>query len=774
MARTHTLGFPRMGAQRELKFALEKYWRGDIDATALEQVAATLRQRHWAVQAQAGLDYVTVGDFALYDHVANHVQLLGCEPARFGFHANVPPVVRYFAMARGTSTHSDCAAPSCQRTDPHALEMTKWFDTNYHYLVPEFTAATEFKVACERLFNEVSQAQALGHQVKAVLLGPLSFLWLGKEKEAGFDRLSLLDALLPVYAQVLHRLSEQGVEWVQIDEPILGLDLPDAWRYSFERSYAQLGRSKVKLLLTTYFSPLQDNLRIACQLPVAGLHIDAVRAPEDLVGVLDALPSYKVLSLGVVDGRNIWRADLDAAQAVLCRALDKHQGEVWTAPSCSLLHVPYSLVAEDKLDVQIKPWLAFAVEKLDELRLLKALVTDQAGKLAEPLAEPLAEARAALLARRSSPRVHRAEVADRLQACQPQADQRQSPFLVRQALQRKKLALPLWPTTTIGSFPQTAQIRTARAAFKRGALDAQDYHAQMQADIALAVRKQEEIGLDVLVHGEAERNDMVEYFGEQLDGFAFTANGWVQSYGSRCVKPPIIYGDVLRPAAMTVQWTLYAQSLTKKPMKGMLTGPITILQWSFVRDDQPRSATALQIAWAVRDEVVDLEQAGIAIIQIDEPAIREGLPLRKAAHQNYLQWATKAFRVSASGVHDSTQIHTHMCYSEFNDIMPEIASMDADVITIETSRSNMDLLQGFATFQYPNEIGPGVYDIHSPRVPSVAQIEGLLRKAAIVVDAKNLWVNPDCGLKTRGWPETEEALKNMVEAAHNLRKTYVD
>ncbi len=770
MVRTHTLGFPRMGAQRELKFALEKYWRGDIDATALEQVAATLRQRQWAVQAQAGLDYVTVGDFALYDHVANHVQLLGCEPARFGFHANVPPVVRYFAMARGTSTHGDCAAPSCQRTDPHALEMTKWFDTNYHYLVPEFTAATEFKVACERLFNEVSQAQALGHQVKAVLLGPLSFLWLGKEKEAGFDRLSLLDALLPVYAQVLHRLSEQGVEWVQIDEPILGLDLPDAWRYSFERSYAQLGRRKVKLLLTTYFSPLQDNLRIACQLPVAGLHIDAVRAPEDLVGVLDALPSYKVLSLGVVDGRNIWRADLDAAQAVLCRALDKHQGEVWIAPSCSLLHVPYSLVAEDKLDVQIKPWLAFAAEKLDELRLLKALVTDQAGNLAEPLAE----ARAALLARRSSPRVHRAEVADRLQACQHQADQRQSPFLVRQALQRKKLALPLWPTTTIGSFPQTAQIRTARAAFKRGALDAQDYHAQMQADIALAVRKQEEIGLDVLVHGEAERNDMVEYFGEQLDGFAFTANGWVQSYGSRCVKPPIIYGDVLRPAAMTVQWTLYAQSLTKKPMKGMLTGPITILQWSFVRDDQPRSATALQIAWAVRDEVVDLEQAGIAIIQIDEPAIREGLPLRKAAHQNYLQWATKAFRVSASGVHDSTQIHTHMCYSEFNDIMPEIASMDADVITIETSRSNMDLLQGFATFQYPNEIGPGVYDIHSPRVPSVAQIEGLLRKAATVVDAKNLWVNPDCGLKTRGWPETEEALKNMVEAAHNLRKTHVD
>jgi 5-methyltetrahydropteroyltriglutamate--homocysteine methyltransferase len=785
VVRTHTLGFPRMGAQRELKFALEKFWRGDTDAQALEQVAAEVRQRHWGAQSDAGMDFVTVGDFALYDHVANHIQLLGCEPERFMFHPDSNPLERYFSMARGTSTHTEDCAPGCHNAHSHALEMTKWFDTNYHYLVPEFDVKTQFSVASQRLFDEVSQAQALGHKVKAVLLGPLSFLWLGKEKAqinahavqdsaVDFDRLSLLDKLLPVYTQILHRLAEQGVEWVQIDEPILGLDLPDVWRFAFERSYWQLSRSKVKLLLATYFSGLQDNLRLACQLPVAGLHIDAVRAPQELTGVLDHLPSYKVLSMGVVDGRNIWRTDLDAAHKLLSRALDKHGADVWLAPSCSLLHVPYSVQGEDKLDTELASWLAFAVEKMQELSLLKALVSGVSIDSASSQGVQLAHARATVLSRARSTRVHRPEVAQRLQmqATNQYADSRQSHFQVRQALQRRKLFLPLWPTTTIGSFPQTAQIRTARAAFKRGALSEQDYQAQMHADIAMVVRKQEEIGLDVLVHGEAERNDMVEYFGEQLNGFAFTANGWVQSYGSRCVKPPIIYGDVQRPAPMTVAWTRYAQSLTDKPMKGMLTGPITILQWSFVRDDQPRSATALQIAWAIRDEVVDLEQAGIGIIQIDEPAIREGLPLRAAAQKDYLQWATKAFRISASGVQDTTQIHTHMCYSEFGDIMQDIAAMDADVITIETSRSDMAVLKSFATSKYPNEIGPGVYDIHSPHVPSVAQMEDLLRKAALVVDAKYLWVNPDCGLKTRGWPETEHALRNMVTAAHKLRASY--
>ncbi len=775
---THTLGFPRMGAQRALKFALESFWRGDSTEADLHTTAAQLRQLHWQAQVDAGLGFVTVADFALYDHVANHIQLLGCEPARFGFDAHTPELARHFAMARGVSAHAADAHGGSNTgcTNQHtttgqpALEMTKWFDTNYHYLVPEFSAHTQFHLASERLFAEVAEAQALGHRVKAVLLGPLSFLWLGKSKTAGFDRFSLLAQLLPVYEAVLARLKAQGVEWVQIDEPILGLDLPDAWRHAFEPSYWQLARSAPKLLLATYFSPLAENLRLACQLPVAGLHVDAVRAPDELVGVADWLPSHKVLSVGVVDGRNIWRTDLDAALQKLRPVADKHQGELWLAPSCSLLHVPFSLQAETQLDAEVKSWLAFAVEKLDELRVLSTALAQ--GEAA--VDDELHAARSALAARRASPRVHRATVAARLAAAAPGADQRASAFPARQKAQRARLKLPLLPTTTIGSFPQTAEIRAARAAFKRGALDAAHYQQKMEAEIALAVRKQEALGIDVLVHGEAERNDMVEYFGEQLDGFAFTANGWVQSYGSRCVKPPIIYGDVARPAPMTVAWTQYAQSLTNRPMKGMLTGPITILQWSFVRDDQPRATTADQIAWAIRDEVCDLESAGIAIIQIDEPAIREGLPLRRAGWKSYLERATRAFRISASGVRNDTQIHTHMCYSEFNDILPAIAAMDADVITIETSRSDMELLQGFGEFQYPNEIGPGVYDIHSPRVPGVQEMAALLEKAAEVVPVEHLWVNPDCGLKTRGWPETEAALRHMVQAAQVVRERLLE
>ncbi len=772
---SHTLGFPRMGAHRELKFALEQHWKGSTDAAALEVAGVELRARHWAVQRETGLDFVTVGDFAFYDHVANHIQLLGCEPARFGFSGDEPGLSRYFAMARGVQadaapapTHqhdSTCKHSHTSEGEP-ALEMTKWFDTNYHYLVPEFSSATRFKLASDRLFDEVAQALEAGHPVKAVLLGPLSFLWLGKEKEADFDRFSLLEQLLPVYEDILARLKAQGVQWVQMDEPILGLDLPDAWRHAFEKAYWQLSRRAPQILLATYFSPLQENLRLACQLPVAGLHVDAVRAPEDLTGLADWLPSHKVLSIGIVDGRNIWRTDLDAALARLRPIADKHQGQLWIAPSCSLLHVPYSLQAETALDPEIKSWLAFAVEKLGELKTLKAVLNDDASSVQAALEE----ARAACAARRASPRVHRAEVGLRLARATADDDRRASGFPQRQAMQAERFALPLMPTTTIGSFPQTAEIRAARAAFKRGQMDEATYRQKMQAEIALAVRKQEAIGLDVLVHGEAERNDMVEYFGEQLDGFTFTAHGWVQSYGSRCVKPPLIYGDVSRPAAMTVAWTTYAQSLTKLPMKGMLTGPITILQWSFVRDDQPRSTTTQQIAWAIRDEVVDLEQAGIGIIQIDEPAIREGLPLRRAGWKAYLDWATRAFRISASGVADRTQIHTHMCYSEFNDILPEIAAMDADVITIETSRSGMELLRAFGDFKYPNEIGPGVYDIHSPRVPAVSEMVFLLQKAASVIPARNLWINPDCGLKTRGWPETEAALVNMVEAARRVRQ----
>lgn len=825
---THTLGYPRIGAQRELKFALESYWRGETDAADLLATAAQLRQRHWQTQADAGLDFVTVGDFALYDHVANHIQLLGCEPARFGFDAQTPTLERYFTMARGvasangakqvctsgytpvqTGNPSDATAdPASASTGQPALEMTKWFDTNYHYLVPEFDTSTSFFLHSEQLLEEIAQAQALGHRVKAVLLGPLSFLWLGKSKTPDLNRLDLLDELLVVYAQLLAKLKAQGVQWVQIDEPILGLDLPAAWQHAFEPAYWQLSRGAPSVLLASYFSPLSNNLRTACQLPVAGLHVDAVRAGDELISITDWLPAHKVLSVGIVDGRNIWRTDLDAALAQLQPVAEKHPGPLWLAPSCSLLHVPISLQQETTLDADIRSWLAFAEEKLAEVHLLgqalpslanpdesiaDAVAASTETVVAPAIAQALQEARTALAARRASPRVHRATVAARLASvAQPPSttgtpnnnpsavDQRRSPFAQRQQAQRAKLGLPLWPTTTIGSFPQTPAIRAARAAFKRGTLPADDYRAAMHQEIALAVETQEALGLDVLVHGEAERNDMVEYFGEQLNGFAFTTQGWVQSYGSRCVKPPIIYGDVARPSPMTVAWTQYAQSLTNLPMKGMLTGPITILQWSFVRNDQPRSLTAEQIAWAIRDEVCDLEAAGIGIIQIDEPAIREGLPLRTAGWANYLQWATRAFRISASGVRDETQIHTHMCYSEFNDILPAIAGMDADVISIETSRSDMELLRAFGhqtradgqAFHYPNEIGPGVYDIHSPRIPSTQEMVSLLSKAAQVVPIGNLWVNPDCGLKTRSWPETQAALHNMVQAARQLRQQH--
>jgi len=764
---THILGFPRIGAARELKSALESHWRGDLSEAALEATGQQLRARHWAQQRDAGLDYVTVGDFAFYDQVASHIQLLGCEPARFHFDAQQSPLSRYFTMARGADAHTAHAGCShghpAQDASDHALEMTKWFDTNYHYLVPEWSPLTRFSLACERLFDEVAEAQALGHRVKAALIGPLTFLWLGKEKTPGFDRLALLEQLLPVYGALLDRLKRQGVAWVQVDEPILGLDLPSAWRNAFESTYWQLNQVGVPILLATYFSPLEENLSLACRLPVAGLHVDGIRAPHELVSVTDWLPAHKVLSIGIVDGRNVWRTDLDAALAVLQPLAARRNGHLWLSPSCSLLHVPFSLEGETALDGEIRSWLAFATEKLEELCLLKGALAGQ------PDTAALAISRLAIAGRRASARVHRAPVAQRLQALSPTADRRDSSFPQRQAVQRARLQLPDFPTTTIGSFPQTAAIRAARASHKRGELSTADYARQMRAEIAHAVGRQEALGLDVLVHGEAERNDMVEYFGEQLDGFVFTRRGWVQSYGSRCVKPPILYGDVQRPAAMTVAWTVHAQSLTRKSMKGMLTGPVTLLQWSFVRDDQPRARTALQLALAIRDEVEDLETAGIGIIQIDEPAIREGLPLRRGQWDAYLDWATRAFRIAASVVSDTTQIHTHMCYAQFNDILPQIAAMDADVITIETSRSDMELLAGFGDFQYPNEIGPGVYDIHSPRIPTTVDMVRLLQKASAVIPPAHLWVNPDCGLKTRGWAETEAALRNMVAAAKQMR-----
>ena len=760
---THTLGFPRIGARRELKTALESFWRGASDAAALEETGRLLRQRHWQQQAAAGLALVTVGDFAFYDQVANHIQLFGCEPERFGFDGGDTALERYFAMARGAREHdSDC----CGRAHSgHALDMTKWFDTNYHYLVPEFSGATTFTLDARRLLAEVAEARALGHAVKVALIGPLTFLWLGKAKDGACDRLDLLGKLLPAYCALLSQLKNAGADWVQLDEPILGLDLPASWRNAFEPCYWQLSQSGAQLMLATYFSPLEENLSLACRLPVAGLHVDGVRARHELVSVCDWLPVPKILSVGIVDGRNIWRTDLDQAISVLQPLLERRGGQLWLAPSCSLLHVPFSLAGESDLDAELLSWMAFADEKLQELAALKAALTGDGADAATALSA----AREALASRARSKRVHSDAVAQALGTLGLDADRRRSPFAQRQAVQRARLFLPDFPTTTIGSFPQTAAIRAARAGWKGGTVSAVDYDSAMRAEISDAVKRQEALGLDVLVHGEAERNDMVEYFGEQLDGFAFTRFGWVQSYGSRCVKPPVIFGDVARPGPMTVAWTVHAQSVTHKPVKGMLTGPVTILQWSFVRDDQPRSLTALQIALAMRAEVADLERAGIGIIQIDEPALREGLPLRRARWDEYLAWATRAFRITASIARDATQIHTHMCYAEFNDILPQIAELDADVITIETSRSDMELLDGFGKFQYPNEIGPGVYDIHSPRVPGVDEMERLLRKAALVIPKAQLWVNPDCGLKTRGWAETETALANMVAAAHRMR-----
>lgn len=754
--RLHNLGFPRMGANRELKFALERYWKGEADTDSLLTTAYGLRQQHWAIQQQAGVDFVPVGDFALYDHVLNTSLMLGNIPPRFQQGQGVSELDQYFRMARGR-------APTGEPT--FAGEMTKWFDTNYHYIVPELASDTDFHLASTQLLDQVKEAQAAGYTPKPVLLGPLSYLWLGKVKGDAFDKLELLPRLLPVYAEVLQYLAALGVEWVQIDEPILVLDLPLVWQNAFEAVYNQLQPRNLKVLLATYFGELRDNLRLACNLPVAGLHLDAVRGREEVARVLDNLPPYKVLSLGVVDGRNLWKTDLNTLLEWL-EPIHQRLGErLWLAPSCSLLHVPLDLGLEATLDTELKNWLAFAVQKLDELRIVSQALTQGRGSVRTAL-----EANhAAIESRKTSMRVHHPAVAERMAGITPTLLQRTSAYPERAKVQQQRFDLPLYPTTTIGSFPQTPAIRKARRDFKAGERDAASYHTAMQAEIRHAVEVQEQLGLDVPVHGEAERNDMVEYFGEQLAGYAFTRNGWVQSYGSRCVKPPIIYGDVSRPLAMTVEWSTYAQSLTTKPMKGMLTGPVTMLQWSFVRDDQPRRDTAFQIALALRDEILDLEAAGIGIIQVDEPAFREGLPLRQDGWKPYLQWAVEAFRLSVAGVRDDTQIHTHMCYSEFNDIMPDIAAMDADVITIETSRSDMELLEAFSEFAYPNEIGPGVYDIHSPNIPTVDSMVRMMRKASQDIPAQRLWVNPDCGLKTRQWAEVLPALANMVEAAKVLR-----
>ena len=760
MTTIHNLGFPRIGAQRELKFALESYWKGESSRDALKQLGAELRARHWA--SQQGLDLVPVGDFAFYDQVLDMSFTLGNLPERVqDFHGD--PLDNYFRVARGRSA---------QGMEAHALccggvaagEMTKWFDTNYHYIVPEFTATTEFQLDASRLLEQLAEAQAQGVKPKPVIIGPVTYLSIGKSKDDS-DKLALLPRLLQVYSELLDTLAAQGVEWVQVDEPILVTELDADWQHAFNTAYHHLKSSRTKLLLATYFGPLQENAYLAANLPVAGLHIDALKGRDDVLLVINLLPAHKVISLGVINGRNIWKTDLNAVLDWL-EPLAKRWGEqLWIAPSCSLLHVPVDLESEQRLDAQVKSWLAFALQKLDELRALGVALNQ--GRAA--VQADLADNRAAVEARRASPRVNNPAVKAALAKIDKGLGQRKSAYAERGAKQAALLKLPPFPTTTIGSFPQTANIRRARSEFKAGRQDAAAYQAAMQVEIARSVREQEALGLDVFVHGEAERNDMVEYFGEQLDGYAFSQFGWVQSYGSRCVKPPILFGDISRPKAMTVEWTQYAQSLTQKPMKGMLTGPVTILNWSFVRDDQPRSVSCQQLALAIRQEVLDLEAAGVRVIQIDEAALREGLPLRKSQWNEYLGWAVESFRITANGVADDTQIHTHMCYSEFNDIIASIADMDADVITIETSRSDMELLDAFDHFNYPNEIGPGVYDIHSPNIPSQEHMVALMRKAAERIPGERLWVNPDCGLKTRQWDEVIPALSNMVAAAKQLR-----
>ncbi|ATG88547.1 5-methyltetrahydropteroyltriglutamate--homocysteine S-methyltransferase [Methylomonas koyamae] len=759
MTKIHNLGFPRIGAKRELKFALEFYWKGESSRDDLKALGQQLRQRHWQLQTE--LDLVPVGDFAFYDQVLDMSFTLGNLPERVqDFHGDA--LDNYFRVARGRSAQSTSDTQCCGGVA--AGEMTKWFDTNYHYIVPEFTAATEFKLDASRLLEQLAEAEAQGVTAKPVIIGPVTYLWLGKAKDDS-NKLALLPKLLPVYAELLETLAAQGVEWVQIDEPILVTELDAGWQNAFNTAYQYLQDGRVKLLLATYFGQLAENRSLAANLPVAGLHVDAVNGRNDVLLLLGMLPEQMILSLGVINGRNIWKTDLNTVLNWVEPIAQQLGERLWLAPSCSLLHVPVDLDSEQKLDAEIKSWLAFAKQKLGELQVLATALN----RGRDAVKAELDANRAAIEARRHSSRVNNPAVKAALAKIDAKLGQRQSPYAQRALKQAALLKLPKFPTTTIGSFPQTSEIRLARSQFKSGKLDAAGYKAAMQAEIARCVSEQETLGLDVFVHGEAERNDMVEYFGEQLDGYAFSQSGWVQSYGSRCVKPPILFGDISRPRPMTVEWISYAQSLTDKPMKGMLTGPVTILNWSFVRDDQPRSVTCKQLALAIREEVLDLEKAGVKVIQIDEAALREGLPLRKSQWQAYLDWAVESFRITANGVADETQIHTHMCYSEFNDIIAAIADMDADAITIETSRSDMELLDAFEHFNYPNGIGPGVYDIHSPNIPSEQHIVALMHKAAERVPTEQLWVNPDCGLKTRQWAEVIPALTNMVAAAKTLR-----
>jgi 5-methyltetrahydropteroyltriglutamate--homocysteine methyltransferase len=766
-----TLGTPRIGPRRELKLALESFWSGASDEKALRETAAGLRAANWARQKKLGVTVIPSNDFSFYDQMLDASVMVGAIPDIYGWQGGPVSLATYFAMARGseTETHEDaCTHGHSRGHGAPAQEMTKWFDTNYHYMVPELRKDQVFALASRKPIEEYEEAKSQGYQTRPVLIGPVTFLKLAKSSDVGFDPLALLDRLLPIYVEVLRELAASGAEWVQLDEPCLVLDLDTAARDALRRTYAAFAEAvpDLKIMLTSYFGGLGDNLNTATALPVAGLHIDLVRAPHQTDDVLKKAPKGLVVSLGIIDGRNIWRANLSELLDRLDTVLAKRGADrVQIAPSCSLLHVPIDLDLETDLDPDLHAWLAFSVQKMGELVTLGTALAKGRGSVRDVL---VASATAAA-ARKASAKVHDAAVAKRIATLNPALGKRISDFAERAKVQHERFKLPRFPTTTIGSFPQTADVRNARAAHARGSLSDSAYKTFLQNQTARTVRWQENIGLDVLVHGEFERNDMVQYFGEQLSGFAFTKHGWVQSYGSRYVRPPVLFGDVSRAQPMTVEWWQYAQSLTERPMKAMLTGPVTILNWSFVRDDIPRSAACRQIALAIRDEVTDLEAAGAGMIQIDEAALREGLPLRKSEWQSYLDWAVESFRICSSGVRDETQIHTHMCYSEFNDIIDAIGAMDADVISIETSRSKMELLDAFRSYRYPNEIGPGVYDIHSPRVPEIGEMTDLLMLARQRLSDAQLWINPDCGLKTRKWEEVRPALTNMVAAARELR-----
>ncbi|WP_185852072.1 5-methyltetrahydropteroyltriglutamate--homocysteine S-methyltransferase [Blattabacterium cuenoti] len=755
----HNLGYPRIGIRRELKKACEAYWSNKINSGALFEVGTKIRKENWKIQEKAGLDLIPCNDFSFYDHVLDMSLLLGViSESYLSIKLIDNNIDLYFSMARGFQKNG---------WDIKAMEMTKWFNTNYHYIVPEFYKNQKFSIFSNKIFDELAESKNILKsikKIKPVLIGPVSYLFLGKEKEKSFYRMDLIENLIPIYIKIIQKLKNEGVNWIQLDEPILGLDMSEKDKKIFKYAYGEISRfcSEINILLTSYFDGISENISLFHDISIQALHIDLVEEPNQLEKILSffSRESKTILSLGVIDGRNIWKNNYANSIQKIEKAIESlGEDRVMIAPNCSLLHVPIDIEYENSIHIDIKNKMSFARQKIDELNDLEKIIKGNKNILLSNSS----------LLEESSSVFYDIKIKERAIKITDKDIQRDNPFYIRQKKQKQKFNLPLFPTTTIGSFPQTKEIRNLRNKFRKKELSREEYDEKIKNFIVDVVKKQEKIDLDVLVHGEFERTDMVEYFSDKLKGILSTENGWVQSYGSRCVKPPVIYGDVGRVGDMTVKWICFAQSQTKKLMKGMLTGPVTILQWSFVRDDQPLSHTAYQIAWAIREEVLSLERSGIQIIQIDEPALREGLPLKKKNWKSYFDWSIKAFRLSSSGVKDETQIHTHMCYSEFNDIFKHIADMDADVITMETSRSKMELLKAFSVFSYPNEIGPGVYDIHSPRIPTVEEIFDLIEKASKKLPIKNIWINPDCGLKTRKWEEVLMSLHNMTKAAKMAR-----